>query len=100
MSESESANPIAPKVTGYRNLNEEDVALINMCKSKANDLDAFICALENRDSTPNRAYGQLEAARAEPVDGSIDGRELAIARTKLQEGFMHLVKSIAQPRSF
>lgn len=100
MSNGESANPIAPKVTGYRDLNDADVALINTCKAKANDIDSFICALENRDSTPNRAYGQLEGARGEPADGSIDGRELAMARTHLQDGFMHLVKAIAQPRSF
>lgn len=100
MSEEESANPIAPKVTGYRNLNDEDVALINMCKAKANDLDIFICALENRSPTAPRALGVPEGSRPEPADGSVDPRELAMARTHLQDGFMHLVKAIAQPRSF
>ena len=95
-----SANPIAPKVTGYRDLNDADVALINTCKSKANDLDSFICALENRPATPPRTYGTLEGARPEPGEGSIDPRELALARTHLQDGFIHLVKAIAQPRSF
>ena len=97
---SDSANPIAPKVTGYRDLTDEDVALINMAKAKANDLDSFISALENRPHTPPRAFGQLEAARPTPENGSVDPRQLSIARTKLEEGFMHLVKAIAQPRSF
>lgn len=98
--ENSSPNPIAPKVTGYRDLTDDDVEIINACKAKANDLDAFICALETRPATPQRASGQPEAMRAVPLDGSVDQRELAIARTKLQEGFMHLVKAVAQPRSF
>lgn len=100
MSENESANPIAPKVTGYRDLTEEDVAIINMIKGKGNDLDMFICGLENRPPTPQRAYGQPEANRAEPLDGSVDPRQLSLARTKFEEGFMHLVRAVAQPRSF
>ena len=90
---------VAP-ITGYRELNEEDVALINMVKSKANDIDSFMCALENREHTPPRPFGTLEVLRLEPLEGSIDSRELALARTKLQEGFMHLVRAIAQPKSF
>lgn len=90
---------VAP-ITGYRELSEEDVALINMAKSKANDLDSLICGLENRKPTPPRSPGALEALRPEPLPGSIDPRELALARTKLQEGFMHLVRAIAQPKSF
>lgn len=95
-----SPNPIAPKVTGYRDLTDEDVELINACKAKADDMDAFICALETRPPTPQRNHGQLEGDRAVPLDGSVDPRELAMARTHLQDGFMHLVKAIAQPRSF
>lgn len=100
MSDDKSANPIASRVTGYRDLNDEDVALINLCKGKANDIDSFICGLENRPPTPQRAYGTPEGSRPDPGEGSVDPRELALARTHLQDGFMHLVKAIAQPRSF
>ena len=95
-----NGNPVAGKVTGYRDLTVDDIELINACKAKADDIDAFICTLEIRPPTPQRNFGQLEGDRAVPLDGSIDPRELAMARTHLQDGFMHLVKAIAQPRSF
>ena len=90
----------ATPITGYRELSEEDIQLVNLAKAKANDIDSFICALENRDHTPPRPFGTLEATRGEVVPGSIDSRQLALARTHFEEGFMHLVRAITQPRSF
>lgn len=85
--------------TGYRHLSEEERQLINMVKAKANDMDAFICALELRDHTGSRPLGVLEGAREMPLEGSIDLRQLALARTLFEDAFMRLNRSIAQPRS-
>lgn len=87
-------------IAGYRKLSEEDVAMINMIKRKGDDIDSFICGLENRNHTAPRAVGVPEGMRDVPEADSIDPRQLAVARTKLEEGFMHLVRAIAQPRSF
>jgi hypothetical protein len=91
---------MSEKIRGYRDLSDEDIGLMNSAKEKADSLDEFICTLEIRRSTLSRIVGHPESKRPPPDPNSIDGRELALARTKFQEGFMHLVRSIAQPRSF
>ena len=87
------------KIKGYRELNDAETQLINIIKGKADDLDVFICGLENKDHTPPRPIGVPESGRPEVNPNSVDARELAQARTKFQEGFMHLVRAIAQPGS-
>jgi hypothetical protein len=85
---------------GYRDLSAEDKALINIIKGKADEVDSLIGALEIRPATLSRRVGEAEKDRAVPADGSVDPRQLALARTQLEDGFMHLVRAIAQPRSF
>lgn len=74
------------KITGYRDLNEAEIAEMNNAKQLAEEVRVFIAHLENRNMTAN-GY--------EP-----DKRWLAIAKTDLQKGFMSLVRSIAQPTTF
>lgn len=69
-----------PKITGYRQLNEGEVVLMNECKDLA------------------RICGSLvEALRTNP---KLDQRWISIGATDLQTGFMALVRSIAQPTTF
>lgn len=68
------------KIKGYRDLSEEEIALMNDAKSKAEDIGKLIEVLGEKQS--------------------IDKRWLAIAKTQLQQGFMALVRSIAQPTTF
>ena len=68
------------KIKGYRDLSEEEIALMNDAKGKAEDI------------------GKLIEVLGEKL--SIDKRWLAIAKTDLQKGFMALVRSIAQPTTF
>ena len=91
---------MSQKIMGYRELNESETQLINLVKGKAEDLDVFICGLENKDHSAPRPVGVPESGRPQAEANSVDPRELAAARTKLQEGFMHLVRAIAQPGSF
>ena len=68
------------KIKGYRDLSEDEIAAMNMCKTAAVDI------------------GKLcEVVGAIP---GIDQRWLAIARTDLQKGFMSLIRSIAKPETF
>lgn len=64
------------KISGYRDLSQEEIDLMNEAKE-----------LEKQ---AGRLFRKLAAA-------GVPARELALGRTKLQEGFMWLVRSVAQP---
>ena len=69
-----------PKITGYRQLNEQEAALMNEIKQKGVELGALV-----------------EKLRA--TEG-LDQRWVSIGATDLQTGTMALVRSVAQPTSF
>jgi hypothetical protein len=71
-----------PKITGYRQLNYAEVALMNEGKALAEQCGAFVAKL--------RTHG----------DVSLDQRWVSIGATHLQEGFMALTRGIAQPTTF
>ncbi len=68
------------KIKGYRDLSEDEIALMNQAKGNAENIGKLCDVLNDLPS--------------------IDKRWLAIARTDLQKGFMALVRSIAQPTTF
>lgn len=68
------------QIKGYRDLTEEEIKLMNLCKQKAIEIGELITNLE--------------------TISSIDKRWLAIAKTDLQKGFMSLIRSIAKPETF
>jgi len=70
---------IQPKITGYRQLNEDEAIAMNEIKALANQVGELT--------------EKLKAAGA-------DGRWLAIGVTQLQQGFMAVTRSIAKPTSF
>lgn len=69
-----------PKITGYRQLNEEEVALMNEIKAHGVALGDLVNKLRG---TPNH-----------------DPRWLAIGATDLQTGLMALTRAVAQPTTF
>lgn len=71
---------IQPKITGYRQLSEEEAKQMNAVKELANLVGAKVNHLR--------------------AEGEADQRWVAIAQTQLQQGFMALVRSIAKPESF
>ena len=68
------------KITGYRDLTQEEIDLMNRSKALASEVGDFI---EHLSKT-----------------GYEDKRWLAIAKTDLQKGFMSLTRSIAKPSTF
>jgi len=69
-----------PKITGYRQLNEAEVALMNEVKALANEVGRMV-------------EGMM-------LNPKLDTRWVAAARTTLQTGFMQLTRAVAQPNSF
>lgn len=69
-----------PKITGYRQLNEEEAALMNEGKALAEACGQFI-----------------EKLRATP---GLDQRWVSIGATDMQMGFMAAMRGIARPTTF
>lgn len=68
------------KITGYRDLTEAEIALMNEGKALAEQVRLF-----------------TDKVKATP---EIDGRWLSIGVTDLQKGFMAVVRAIARPTTF
>lgn len=69
-----------PKITGYRQLSEAEVILMNEGKAMAIQCGEFIAKLR---ATPD-----------------LDQRWVSIGATDLQTGFMAVIRGIAQPTTF
>ena len=67
-------------IKGYRDLTEEEIALINEGKELAERCGEYIRKLEESTFT--------------------DKRSAALGRTNLQQGFMWVIRSVAQPSTF
>lgn len=85
-----------PKITGYRQLSQEEVDLMNEAKALAEQCGAFIQKLRHHppeglvDRTAEMPNGKVP----------IDQRWVHIGTTQLQQGFMALTRAIAQPTTF
>lgn len=86
---------IQPKITGYRQLSEAEVELMNEGKALAEQCGAYIEKLRKHP------HATCEQA---PNDGvalqPLDQRWISIGATDLQRGFMCVIRGIAQPTSF
>lgn len=83
-----------PKITGYRQLSEAEVALMNEGMALAEQVGAYIAKLrDHRDANRSSAvdHGKTPA---------IDQRWFDIGATQLQQGFMAVLRGIAQPTTF
>lgn len=72
------------KITGYRDLTEDEISLMNEAKALAETVGDFC-----------QKVHLLECNGVE-----IDRRWLSIGKTDLQKGFMALVRSVAKPETF
>lgn len=69
-----------PKITGYRQLNETEAALMNEIKARGVELGELVQKLRATDG--------------------LDQRWISIGATDLQTGLMALTRSVAQPTTF
>jgi hypothetical protein len=83
-----------PKITGYRQLTEAEVALMNEGKALAEQCGAYIAKLRTH---PDSARTNAPNALGEPP---LDQRWISIGATDLQRGFMAVIRGIAQPTTF
>ncbi len=74
------------KIKGYRDLNQDEIDMMNKIKQKGIELGALI--------------EDLSTFNAQTGGHAIDMRWVAIGKTDLQTGIMALVRSVAQPTTF
>ncbi|QFZ84642.1 hypothetical protein GFK26_18620 [Variovorax paradoxus] len=82
---------IQPKITGYRQLSEEEAALMNEAKALGQQMGGFIAKL--------RAYVPENTAGVAP-GSTLDQRWISIGATDLQTGLMAVTRGIARPTTF
>lgn len=68
------------KITGYRDLSQEEIDLMNEGKQLATQCGDFVAKLHANVST--------------------DKRSVALGKTNLQQGFMWAIRGIAKPETF
>jgi hypothetical protein len=71
---------VQPKITGYRQLNEAEAALMNEIKAEGLRLGELVQKLR--------------------AEGNLDQRWISIGATDLQTGLMALTRGVAQPTTF
>lgn len=68
------------KISGYRDLSQDEIDLMNRIKVLAAQAGELIAELQGTTT--------------------LDQRSVALAKTNLQQGFMWAVRSVAQPTTF
>ncbi|MFL5309509.1 MAG: hypothetical protein ACJ79H_03540 [Myxococcales bacterium] len=77
-------------IAGYRELTEKEIGLINQIKQEAEVVGGIVKILEDG----------VRAAEDSGHQSPVDPRWVEIGRTQLQQGFMALVRAVAQPETF
>lgn len=74
------------KIKGYRELNQDEIDLMNKIKEKGEEL--------------GQLCNELNVYHVETGSHAIDQKWLDIGKTELQKGIMSLVRAVAMPESF
>ena len=85
---------LQPRITGYRQLNEAEVALMNEGKALAEQCGAYIEKLRSATGMCNKD----DPLGERPLP--LDQRWISIGATDIQTGFMAVIRGIAQPSTF
>lgn len=95
------------KINGYRELNQEEIDLMNEIKSLGPQIEAVILKVQDhiklqRDSALPVLGVQTEEAKnlAQHLNDATPERFAAMAKTEFQTGLMYLVRAVAQPETF
>lgn len=103
------------KITGYRELNAEEIALMNEIKEIGPQIEAVILKVqahvhkqrmkalygqEDFEPSLNTAVDPLDPETLKRLEDATPERFASMAKTEFQTGLMYLVRSVAQPTSF
>lgn len=88
-----SGHFIQPKITGYRQLTQAEMDLMNEAKALAVQCGNLISKLRNHEDLDS-----IDGIQAPKM--KLDQRWISIGATDLQTGFMAVIRGIAQPTTF
>ena len=91
-----------PKITGYRQLNEKEAALMNELKSHGIEAEKLLAKVSAHLQTQTLAIanGTCDPLEPDRFDAAEPRRWVAMARTDLQRGLMAAIRAVAQPTTF
>jgi hypothetical protein len=79
------------KITGYRELTEADIALMNKIKAQGEATRELIAEVNANTAANNVVHGTPDSEA---------NRWAAVAKTQLQQGYMALTRAVALPTTF
>jgi hypothetical protein len=92
------------KITGYRDLSQTEIDLMNKIKALGATLEEHIAEVAEHNHIQHGIAARSMRADAsverERLDRAQPARWVAIARTHFQEGLMALTRAVAQPTTF
>lgn len=94
------------KITGYRDLSQVEIDLMNEIKAHAVTTEALIEKVgahvnaQHRSADGDGLAVTRNESEMERLNSAQPARWLSMARTDLQTGFMKLVRAVAQPTTF
>lgn len=91
---------VQPKITGYRQLSEEDAALMNEIKAQGEVMSALITKIAKHLAGQHLAGKSGDDDLLQRHTFSEPHRWMAMARSELQAGLMKLTRAVAQPSGF
>lgn len=90
-----SDNTQQSPISGYRTLTPGEIRLINDAKTLEAEVLRLVCRVNSRIDAQQTLSTPEEERRVTAAQAS---RWAAIARTDIEQGFMALVRAIAQPQ--
>lgn len=100
------------KITGYRELSQEEIDLMNEIKALGPQIEAVLNKIEKHltDQYSDTILGQETQDPLSPllrdhkllqrIKDATPGRFVALAKTEFQTGLMYLTRAVAQPTFF
>lgn len=89
------------KITGYRELSQEEIDLMNQIKALGAALGELHASIETRVNDQYQELGGMMASTSEELDAAYSAIEAAQeAKRNLQTGIMWLTRAVAQPNGF
>lgn len=94
------------RISGYRELDETEIALMNKIKALGIEIDILITHVTARHVEQRRlaantsAIEPFDITEKQRLDAAEPERWLALGRSDLQTGLMKLTRAVAQPGFF
>ena len=87
------------KITGYRELDEVEIALMNKIKELGPLIEDVLLEVAQHIAD-NRQLDTADGLFALRMDNATPERFLALAKTDIQTGLMYATRAVAQPEFF